>query len=181
VAALALPDRDARDVVLIRAIARGDHGALSELYDRYYRVLFTIALRITRDRAEAEDLLHDVFLEVWRSARDYDARRGRVCTWLGVRMRSRAIDRVRSIRITHNAGDGALARMAAPAAPAAWFARAVDGLAPPHRRVVELAYVHGMTAEEIAVEIAIPVGTVKSRVSAALARLRVVLGSTVVT
>jgi RNA polymerase sigma-70 factor (ECF subfamily) len=168
---------DARDLVLIRAVARGDHGALSELYDRYHRLLYVIALRVTRDRTEAEDLVHDVFLEVWRSAADFDARRGRVCTWLGVRMRSRAIDRMRSARVARNAGDAALARTAAPVAARSWFGDAIAELAPAHRRVIELTYVHGMTANEVAVEVAIPVGTVKSRVSAALASLRLRLAA----
>src|SRR5262249_31644509 len=74
----------APDVELVRAVARGDRSALAALYDRYSPIMLALALRIVRERREAEDLLHDVFLEVWRTAKDYDPDRGRVRTWLTI-------------------------------------------------------------------------------------------------
>src|SRR3982750_1648727 len=101
------------DAELVVAIARGERPALGALYDNYATFLRSLAIRPVRDRREAEDLLHDVFLEVWRSAVDYDPGRGRVRTWLAIRMRSRALDQQKSARVSRNAGDdGVLERIA---------------------------------------------------------------------
>ncbi|MEO8553642.1 MAG: sigma-70 family RNA polymerase sigma factor [Kofleriaceae bacterium] len=83
---------DAEDAALVRAMAEGNRQALAALYARHAGLLLGIALRIVRERREAEDLLHDVFLEVWRAAKDFDPKRGRVRTWLTIRMRSRCLD-----------------------------------------------------------------------------------------
>ncbi len=80
-------DVDAEDAALVAAMAAGDRGALAKLYDRHGGLLLGMALKIVRERREAEDLLHDVFLEAWRSAKDFDPKRGRVRTWLAIRMR----------------------------------------------------------------------------------------------
>src|SRR5258707_6137449 len=89
-------------------MAGGDRAALASLYDRHSGVLLGLALRIVRERREAEDLLHDVFLEAWRTAKDFDPKRGRVRTWLAIRMRSRALDLQKSARVSRNTGDGGL-------------------------------------------------------------------------
>src|SRR6188508_970994 len=102
------PGSDDSDAALVAAMAQGDQSALAELYDRYSFLMLGIAIRIVRDRREAEDLLHDVFLEAWRSAKDFDPKRGRVRTWLSIRMRSRALDLQKSARVSRNAGDGGL-------------------------------------------------------------------------
>src|SRR6476619_7154041 len=99
---------DADDVRLVAAMANGDRGALAELYERHAGVLLAVGLRIVRDRREAEDLLHDVLLEAWRHAKDFDPNRGRVRTWLGIRMRSRALDLQKSARVSRNVGDAGL-------------------------------------------------------------------------
>jgi RNA polymerase sigma-70 factor (ECF subfamily) len=78
---------------LLKAIARGDEGALAGCYDRYRLILFSLILRILHDRQEAEDVLQEVFLQVWRRARDFDESRGRAFTWLVTIARSRALDR----------------------------------------------------------------------------------------
>src|SRR6476661_6843923 len=101
-------DVDAEDAALVAAMADGDRGALAKLYDRHASLLLGLALKIVRERREAEDLLHDVFLEAWRSAKDFDPKRGRVRTWLAIRMRSRALDLQKSARVSRNAGDGGL-------------------------------------------------------------------------
>src|SRR5215475_8033782 len=83
---------DADDVELVAAMAAGDRRALATLYERHCALLLGLAMRIVREKREAEDLLHDVFLEAWRTASDFDPKRGRVRTWLAIRMRSRALD-----------------------------------------------------------------------------------------
>src|SRR5262245_29015389 len=91
--ATASPSCHEDDVSLIQAVATGDRRGLGGLYDRYAPVLMALGIRMLGARREAEDLVHDVFLEVWRQAHDYDPRRGSVRTWLLMRARSRALDR----------------------------------------------------------------------------------------
>ncbi|HEY4241940.1 MAG TPA: sigma-70 family RNA polymerase sigma factor [Kofleriaceae bacterium] len=169
------PD-DAGDAALVAAMAAGDRKALAALYERHAPLLLGLALRIVRDRREAEDLLHDVFLEAWRSARDFDPKRGRVRTWLAIRMRSRALDLQKSARVSRSSGDDGLdvivdeAERASP--DHARVRSALAALGPDQRKVLELAYFEGLSCTEIAERVAIPVGTVKSRLAAGLARLR---------
>src|SRR3954462_8137945 len=106
--AAAPPSDDAEDEVLVVAMAAGDRKALATLYERHAALLLGLALRIVREKREAEDLLHDVFLEAWRSAKDFDPKRGRVRTWLAIRMRSRALDLQKSARVSRNTEDGGL-------------------------------------------------------------------------
>jgi RNA polymerase sigma-70 factor (ECF subfamily) len=173
------PDDD-DDAALVRAMAAGDRDALARLYERHSGILLGLALRIVKERREAEDLLHDVFLEAWRSAKDFDPKRGRVRTWLAIRMRSRALDHQKSARVSRNAGDAGLELVADDGqrtTPDHARVRAALGtLAAEQRRVLELAYFDGLSCSEIAERIAIPIGTVKSRLAAALARLREGLG-----
>ena len=164
------------DAGLVAAMASGDRGALASLYDRHSGVLLGLAMRIVRDRREAEDLLHDVFLEAWRSAKDFDPKRGRVRTWLAIRMRSRALDHQKSARVSRNAGDAGLDMMVDDREHAspdhARVRAALADLGPEQRRVLELAYFEGLSCTEIAARVSIPVGTVKSRIAAGLDRLR---------
>jgi RNA polymerase sigma-70 factor (ECF subfamily) len=166
-------DADAR---LVQAMAAGDRTALVALYERHSSILLGLALRIVRDRREAEDLLHDVFLEAWRAAKDFDPKRGRARTWLAVRMRSRALDLQKSARVSRNAGDGGLDVIVDESAQStpdhARVRAALADLGTDQRRVLELAYFEGLSCSEIAERIAIPVGTVKSRIAAGLDRLR---------
>ena len=177
------PAPDDEDVELVRAIVRGDRQALARLYDRYAPVLLALALRIIRDRREAEDLLHDVFLEVWRSAKDYDLSRGRVRTWLVIRMRSRALDVAKSARVSRRSGDPeVLERMVADedvdGAPDRSRVRvALGALVPEQRQVLELGYFEGLSCAQIATRVGIPIGTVKSRLAAGLSKLRHTLGA----
>jgi len=164
------------DAELVAAVARGDRGALASLYDRHAGVLLGLAMRIVRERREAEDLLHDVFLEAWRSAKDFDPKRGRVRTWLAIRMRSRALDLQKSARVSRNAGDSGLDLLVDDSEHAspdhARVRAALAELGPEQRRVLELAYFEGLSCTEIAARVSIPVGTVKSRIAAGLDRLR---------
>ncbi len=174
--AAAPPSDDAEDEVLVAAMAAGDRAALATLYERHGSLLLGLALRIVRERREAEDLLHDVFLEAWRTAKDFDPKRGRVRTWLAIRMRSRALDLQKSARVSRNTGDGGLELLVDEADAASpdhgRVRRALAELGTDQRRVLELAYFEGLSCTEIAERIAIPVGTVKSRIAAGLDRLR---------
>src|SRR5262245_37156565 len=86
------------DEELVQAMASGDKTAVADLYDRHATRLFGVTFAVLRDRHDAEDVLHDVFLEAWRAARSFDRTRGTVATWLSVRARSRAIDRLNARR-----------------------------------------------------------------------------------
>lgn len=174
---MAGPDTDdAEDAALVAAMARGDREALAKLYERHAGVLLGLALRIVRERREAEDLLHDVLLEAWRCAKDFDPKRGRVRTWLAIRMRSRALDLQKSARVSRNAGEAGLEAMVdereRTSPDHARIRTALAELGPDQRQVLELAYFEGLSCSEIATRIAIPIGTVKSRLAAGLARLR---------
>lgn len=181
---LARPDpagSDADDVALIEAMAGGDRAALASLYDRHASTLLALGLRILRNRGEAEDLLHDVFLEVWRAAKDYDTSRGRVRTWLVIRMRSRALDVVKSARVSRRTDDDTVVAQVVAAddpsaSPDRARVRAALGEVPADQRaVLELAYFDGLSCSEIADRIAVPIGTVKSRLAAGLSKLRLTL------
>jgi RNA polymerase sigma-70 factor (ECF subfamily) len=171
------PDEDAElDAQLVAKMASGDRAALSSLYERHSGVLLGLAMRIVRSRLEAEDLLHDVFLEAWRSAKDFDPKRGRVRTWLAIRMRSRALDLQKSARVSRNAGDAGLDLLVDEregSSPDHARVRAVLAeLGADQRKVLELAYFEGLSCTEIAARVSVPVGTVKSRIAAGLERLR---------
>jgi RNA polymerase sigma-70 factor, ECF subfamily len=170
------------DVELMREAARGQLEAISRIYDRFAGLLMTMAEKILTDRAMAEDLVHDVFLEVWRHAASYDPARGSVRTWILVRLRSRALDRLRSAKTRREVGSddqeshGGIAAdeledpMLEPDRKAVRVA--LEQLPGEQREVLELAYFHGLTSSEIAERMGSPLGTVKSRTAAALAKLR---------
>jgi RNA polymerase sigma-70 factor (ECF subfamily) len=127
------------------------------------------------DSQEAEDVLHEVFLEVWQHAADYDPSRGSVRAWLVMRARSRALDRLRALGRARMLPSDALASDGpADAAPADVISvrRALDKLAPELRVLLELGYFAGMSSSEIAEHEQLAVGTVKSRVARALSELR---------
>jgi RNA polymerase sigma-70 factor, ECF subfamily len=161
------------DEVLILACARGDATSLAKLYDRHGPVVLAVAKRIMRSKADAEDVVHSVFIEAWAHATEYDSSRGSVRSWLLMRARSRAVDALRkwSSRV-----DGA------PEERAGVPPNYVDRLAVRHaigrlpremQAVIDLSFVEGLTSSEISVRLSIPIGTVKSRLARALTRLRV--------
>ena len=163
------------DSELIATIARGDQASLGSLYDRHAGLLHGILTRMLGDSQEAEDVLHEVFLEVWEHAGDYDASRGSVRAWLVMRSRSRGLDRLRSLGRSR-ALPGEALPLAGPSQPAPAdvlsIRRALDKLAPELRTLLELGYFAGMSSSEIAEHQQLAVGTVKSRVARALSELR---------
>lgn len=177
------------DAALVQATAAGDRAALARLYDRYAPILLAVAVRILGERREAEDLVHDVFLEAWRQAGSFDPARGSVRAWLLMRLRSRALDRRKSAgyrRVSSlDSGElGADLERDVPTEDPAFapdraaVRRALAALPEEQRVVLTLGYFEGLSSAEIAARLTMPIGTVKSRVAAALSRLRSVFGAT---
>jgi RNA polymerase sigma-70 factor, ECF subfamily len=172
------------DNALAAALARGDRTALGRLYDRHAGVLLALGFRILGDRGRAEDVLHDVFLEAWNHAADFDPARGSMRAWLATRMRSRALDRriavLRQQRLAEEANQHSDAtQTSAEGGPDATVAldggrihTVMSGLPPELAAVIDLAYFQGMSSSEVARRLAIPIGTVKSRMARALSLLR---------
>lgn len=180
-----LPWPELEDAVVLSHAARGEVQALACLYDRYAGLLQAVAERLLGERGAAEDLVHDVFLEAWRRADGYRPSRGSVRTWLLVRLRSRALDKLRSAQVRRElseSGSGVdLDRQPAPGDPFRGLDRtrvrsALGQLPEAQRQVLELAYFRGLSATEIAAELGCPLGTVKSRTAAALSKLRGAFG-----
>ncbi len=175
------------DRKLLVAITAGERSALAQLYDRHAAVLMGIAYRILQNRRDAEDLLHDVFIEAWRKAASYDANRGTVRSWLITRLRSRAIDRLRSLisarksamlRASIESEQMQSSEAISRSPDHVRALRAMTILSKNQRKVLELLYFEGLSCQEIAALCEIPIGTVKSRLSAALNLLRNSLGLT---
>ena len=183
-AAVAATD-PARDAELVQEMARGKTDALAKLYDLHAPVMLALAHRILGSKNDAEDLVHDVFLEAWRRAADYDPERGTVRAWLVLRTRSRAIDSKKSAKVsrTVSVGDtGWLERLLGGAEDVSGSAdrdlvrRTLRELPEDQRIVLLLGYFEGLSSSEIAARLATPIGTVKSRVAKGLSRLREALG-----
>jgi len=172
------------DRATLQRMARGDHDALAELYDRHARVVYSLALRIVRDQRDAEEVAQDVFAQAWRSSAAYSAGRGSVIAWLMTMTRSRAVDRLRGRRARPDAAADAepipmLPDGATPAderlvseARAVRVRAALDGLPFLQRVALELAFYEGLTHSEIADRLEQPLGTVKTRIRQALITLR---------
>jgi RNA polymerase sigma-70 factor (ECF subfamily) len=170
-------------------MAGGDHVALGELYDRHARLLYSLALRIVGERADAEDVLQDAFSQAWRQASRFEAARGTVIGWLVTVTRSRALDRLRHRRgRPETAADveRAAREVADPARAidlqlvtaeqAARVRQALADLPPEQRRPLELAYYDGLSQSEIAAKLNVPLGTIKTRMRQTLRKLRDSLG-----
>jgi RNA polymerase sigma-70 factor (ECF subfamily) len=189
----ARPDQDEFDAELLRAVAGGDEAAFARVYDRYAPILLGLMLRILRSRPEAEDVLQEVFLQVWQQARSFDQARGRAFTWLATLARSRAIDRLRSVDSRDRAALRSAEEGQQPAATAAalgWadeeairgeraeaVRAALAELPEEQRQVLVLAYLDGMSQSEIAAAKNQPLGTVKTRTRAGLKKLSEALRS----
>lgn len=180
-------DREAIDAALLKRMAAGDKAALAELYDRFSGPLYGIALRIVHEPAEAQDLVHDVFIALWDKAATFDHQRGTAFAWAVTSLRNRAIDRVRMRRrraellAQSTPGDLGFDDASAPAsaieaAASGEEARAVRAavamLPAEQQRALELAYFGGLTQEEIAKKLREPLGTIKARIRRGLLKLR---------
>jgi RNA polymerase sigma-70 factor (ECF subfamily) len=177
------------DVDVLRAIAGGDEQSLSTLYTRYKIILFSLILRIVHSQPEAEDVLQEVFLQVWRKASDFDEARGRPFTWLVTLARSRAIDRLRALDSRDRTATEAARDVPDSISDASDDAvkseqgeivrGALAQLPEEQRRILVLAYFEGLTQSEIAGRLTTPLGTVKTRMRSGMIRLRELLGERV--
>lgn len=174
------------DVNLLHAIAGGDEAALASLYDRYRLILFGLLVRILGSREEAEDILQEVFIQVWRRAADFDEQRGKPFTWLVTLARSRAIDRLRQLSARERLATANAREAPAEASDAAADAYrseqkeivsgALAQLPQDQRQTLLLAYFEGLTQSEIAQQLGAPLGTVKTRMRTGMIKLRELLG-----
>ena len=175
---------DPEEADLIARISAGDREAFGEFYDLHASVLFGFCVRILRDARDAEDVLQETFVQAWRDARRFDPVRASARGWLFTIARSRALDRWRSRRSYESrvavSDDPGLERAAGAADEAAaadtraFVERALGTLSGNEQAVLRLAYFEGLTQEEIAGRLGEPLGTVKSRTRAGLAKLRTI-------
>ena len=172
------------DEAVVALVARSDDTALAELYDRFGRVAYGVALRVLRDEKLAEDAVQEAFLAAWRSADRFMPERGKASTWILTLVHRRAVDLVRreDRRRAEPLGDDREASPAGSAEDDAWlrFERervqaALRQLPDQQREALELSYYGGFTQSELAERLGQPVGTIKSRMFTGLARLRELL------
>lgn len=176
--------RDQDWVALIKRVADGDQLALSTLYEATSRLAFGLILRIVIDRATAEEVLLDVYTQVWRQASLYDTNRGAPLAWIMTIARSRAIDRLRSGKHEQRGKEplDAIGEITSPTASPEevtvsserqrFVRSALDSLSPEQREVIELAYYSGLSHSEIALKLNQPLGTVKTRTRLGMMKLR---------
>ena len=173
--------------LLIRMAAR-ETAALGELYDRYNRLLFGLILRMLRDRRDAEEVLQDVFIQAWTRAATYSRDLGSPAGWLVGIARNRSIDRLRANAVRQRTLDAAPVPSAVetPEALAVLtdrqrqIQRALDALPRDQRELIERAYFTGLTQSEMAAQLDVPLGTIKTRVRTGLTTLRRLLQHTLV-
>lgn len=167
-----------QDAQLLDRVRRGDEQAMATLYDRYSKVVYSVALRVLRDPASAEDILQDVFLGLWRRPQTFVAARGSLGGWLAVVARNRAIDTLRRKRPSEHVEEVYLAspfNLADEAERNTLMQRAraiIMHLPLEQRKTLEMAYFDGLTHSEIAEITGDPLGTVKTRIRSALLSLR---------
>lgn len=173
--------RGIEDEVLVRRVASGDERALSDLYDRYVGLVYGAGVRYLGDRGMAEDLVQEVFVSVWRGASGFDPGKASFATWIFRITRNRATDLIRRRRArVRTVGENSFNPPLEPGeedltgeiARSFDVAAALSRLSPVHREVLVLAYIEGLTQREISARTNTPLGTIKSRTTAALRSLR---------
>ena len=179
-----LGTRDQDWAALIGRVAEGDQSALTTLYDATSRLVFGLILRVVVDRSTAEEVLLDVYTQVWRQASTYDIKRGAPLAWLMTIARTRSIDRLRSGKHEHQNRESLDAigeitsSTASPEADSVTAERrqlvraALDTVSAEQREVIELAYYAGLSHSEIALKLGQPLGTVKTRTRLGMMKLR---------
>lgn len=179
------------DVALIERVAKRDATALAELYDRHHRLLFSLIVRVLRDRGESEDVLQEAFVRVWDRAGTYSATLGTPLAWLVRIARNRAIDRLRSRHVRANVAEpldvapaaldatseGNPEEVTATAEQRRAIVAALDTLPAEQRQLVESAFFEGYSQSELAEKFNLPLGTVKTRIRTAMQQLRTALAS----
>jgi RNA polymerase sigma-70 factor (ECF subfamily) len=166
------------DKELVSQVHAGDQNAMGALYDRYSPLVYAVGLRVLADSAAAEDVLQEVFMQLWRNPPKFDASRGSLGAWLAVIARNRAIDALRKRRYESDIEDIVVSvepdlASAIDRSRAAKNVRDVlNGMHPAQRQALEMAFFEGLTHTEIAAKIGEPLGTIKTRIRAGLLALR---------
>jgi RNA polymerase sigma-70 factor (ECF subfamily) len=165
-------------VDLVSAIRSGDESAMAALYDKYSSIVYAVALRVLADTGAAEDVLQEVFMQLWRNPGAFDASRGNLAPWLAVVARNRAIDALRRRQPETDIED-VIVSVEPDLAGDAERSRAMEkvrsalGTMPaPQRNALEMAYFEGLTHTEIAEKTGEPLGTIKTRIRTGLTALR---------
>jgi RNA polymerase sigma-70 factor (ECF subfamily) len=174
------------DIELMQSIKDGDADALSQLYDRYNGIIKALILRVVHNEAEAEDLLQEIFMEIWNQAKNFSSARGKPLGWMVTLARRRAIDGLRKKQAYARAEERLQAETEQQ--PDAWvlntteeeialgdtrehLRRVLQCLPPPQQQAIELAFFHGMSQREIAANTNTPLGTVKTRLELGLKKI----------
>ena len=179
------------EIELLRRVGDGDRKSFEDLYDRFSGVLFSAALQILNDQREAEDVLQDVFIQIWDKAKLYNSARGKPLTWAMTLTRNKAIDRLRSAQRRYRLQDQVeretkvinqvIMKDSAEEVDALEKGRiirsAVLQLSKEQREAIELAFFAGLTQNEIAQELKQPLGTVKARIRRGMLRLKEIIAS----
>ena len=186
------PQEDARaeEFELLRRIAQRERAAFEDLYTRYASILYASALKFVKEDADAQDVVQDVFIQIWDKAKLYDPAKGKPLTWALTLTRNRAIDRIRAIQrrtrlrdefeqetfVDESAGVREALSEVDASEKGQILRKAVSQLSPQQKKVIELAYFGGLTQTEIAEKLAEPLGTVKARARRGLLKLKELLG-----
>jgi RNA polymerase sigma-70 factor, ECF subfamily len=175
------PNAITSDLALVRASRSGDQDAMTALYDRYSSIVYSVALRVLQDTGAAEDVLQDIFMQLWRNPGAFDATRGNMAAWLAVIARNRAIDALRRRRPEDDIED-VVVSVERDLASEADRSRTMDkvrgvlqAMPATQRSALEMAYFEGLTHTEIAGKTGEPLGTIKTRIRTGLLALRKVL------
>jgi len=183
-------DDRAMEPALMARIARRERAALEELYGRYSNILYATALKYLKDDADAQDVVQDVFIQIWDKARLYDPTKGKPLTWALTLTRNRSIDRIRAIQrrtrlrndfekesaVDESVGIREALSEVDASEKGQVLRDAVGRLSPQQRKVIELSYFRGFTQSEIAEQLGEPLGTVKARARRGLLKLKEMLG-----
>jgi RNA polymerase sigma-70 factor (ECF subfamily) len=180
----------AEELDLLRRIAQRERAAFEALYDRYANILYASALKFVKQNADAQDVVQDVFIQIWDKAKLYDPAKGKPLTWALTLTRNRAIDRIRAIQrrtrlrdefeqetvVDESAGVREALSGVDASEKGQILRSAVNQLSPQQKKVIELAYFGGLTQTEIAERLGEPLGTVKARARRGLLKLKELLG-----
>ena len=186
------PDTDDRaiELELLARIAKRERAAFEQLYTRYANILYATAMKFLKEDADAQDVVQDVFIQIWDKAKLYDPAKGKPLTWALTLTRNRAIDRIRAIQrrtrlrdefeqetfVDESAGVREALSEVDASEKGQILRKAVSQLSPQQKKVIELAYFSGLTQTEIAEKLAEPLGTVKARARRGLLKLKELLG-----
>jgi RNA polymerase sigma-70 factor (ECF subfamily) len=184
------PREPGTEAELLRRVGEGDRAAFGQLYDRFSGVLFSVAYRVLNDSNAAEDVLQDVFVQIWEKAPLYDPSRGKPMTWAITMTRNKAIDRLRSAQrrnrlqgeVVEEAKslaqfeDSGSAEAVEAAETGQIVLEALEQLPTDQRVPIEMAFLKSMTQSEIAEALGEPLGTIKARIRRGLLRLRQIVG-----